>query len=305
MTSRSRRIIPDLLSPCEGDKKMNQLSSRELLVEKLGTNLANAHRNWLSWEKENLIGMSEEIAAARYLAEAIPNQATEQECRYLLRFKNPLAVLCDAWIENSGYQNAVLDDELSHMIWRLADTGEAEQDYELEANSEAPDERKTITQEEADVMTAKHVLWLHDEGGERADFSGMRLQNLDLRKYQLNSAVFHQTEFRSVNMKEAEFCFADFSEAKFFNCLMNDATAEEADFRDASFSASNLNGLTATHSNLSRAVFIGCRLENLGLQNCCLDGTGISEDALQKCDTRGISRNENEWLDPGQPTLSL
>ena len=49
---------------------------------------------------------------------------------------------------------------------------------------------RVLTQDDVEIMYAKHILFNHDEGGEKADFSNCRLTNLDMRHMQLNGADF-------------------------------------------------------------------------------------------------------------------
>ena len=70
-----------------------------------------------------------------------------------------------------------------------------------------------LSQEDADVICAKHVLWLHDAGGEQADFSGYDLSGLNLSHRNLNSAIFAGTRMYETNLAQTELCFSDFTEA--------------------------------------------------------------------------------------------
>ena len=51
------------------------------------------------------------------------------------------------------------------------------------------DGRRALTQEEADVMLAKHTLWLNDAGGIQADFSNCFVQGLNLAHKNMMNAV--------------------------------------------------------------------------------------------------------------------
>ncbi len=80
----------------------------------------------------------------------------------------------------------------------------------IKLNPEYAHEEKELprlSQEDADVICAKHVLWLHDAGGEQADLSGYDLSGLDLSHRNLNSAIFAGTRMYETNLAQAELCF--------------------------------------------------------------------------------------------------
>ena len=72
---------------------------------------------------------------------------------------------------------------------------------------------RVLTQDDVEIMYAKHILFNHDEGGEKADFSGCRLTNLDMRHMQLNGADFTGALLEGVRMNDAGLCFCTFRPA--------------------------------------------------------------------------------------------
>lgn len=83
-------------------------------------------------------------------------------------------------------------------------------------------------------MCAKHTLWLHDEGGVQADFSGCELSNLDLSHRDLNNALFNGAFLYGTSFQESYLCFADFSDAEIENCNAKNIAADEAVFKTRS-----------------------------------------------------------------------
>ncbi|MPM49718.1 hypothetical protein SDC9_96449 [bioreactor metagenome] len=65
------------------------------------------------------------------MAELLPEAASSDQMEYLLRFSNPLEVVRDKWIEETGSE-MVHDDEMSHALWSITDKQDAEQNYELD-----------------------------------------------------------------------------------------------------------------------------------------------------------------------------
>lgn len=94
-------------------------------------------------------------------------------------------------------------------------------------------EYRRISQEQVDIMCAKHTLWLHDEGGVQADFSGCELSNLDLSHRDLNNALFNGAFLYGTSFQESYLCFADFSDAEIENCNAKNIAADEAVFKNA------------------------------------------------------------------------
>ena len=62
----------------------------------------------------------------------LPQQISDEQAEYLLQFKNPLEVVSDGWLSENGSDVSVIDEALDHVLWRLIDTGDAEEMYEME-----------------------------------------------------------------------------------------------------------------------------------------------------------------------------
>lgn len=102
------------------------------LSEKLEANYISFMREWLKLEPLQLIEKAEEIAATKLVYEELKNGGYDAgHLEYLLRFKNPLEVVRDKWIEENGPE-MVHDEDMDHALWSIADMRDAEQDYELD-----------------------------------------------------------------------------------------------------------------------------------------------------------------------------
>ena len=89
-----------------------------------------------------------------------------------------------------------------------------------------------LTQDEVEIMQAKHILWQHDEpGGERADFSGCHLLGMDFQNMLFNGAIFQGAVFENANLTGAGMCSCDFSKARFIRCDASDLVAEEVELQ--------------------------------------------------------------------------
>ena len=97
---------------------------------------------WLQKSPAELIEAAEEIASVQRMAKELPSSAAEQDMAYLLRFKNPLEVVADAWQDMNG-SGSVVDDEMTHILWEIQDRRAAEADYEMEPEYYGPGQRET------------------------------------------------------------------------------------------------------------------------------------------------------------------
>ncbi len=110
------------------------MTKQEILREKILSNYLKYKEKWLKMTPAELIDNCVEVEAVTRMAGDIPNCVTEEEADYLLRFKNPLEVVSDMWIDRFGQENCIPDEELSNILWRLSDTNDAEERYEKEPN---------------------------------------------------------------------------------------------------------------------------------------------------------------------------
>ncbi len=100
--------------------------------EKIENCYAEYHKQWMNLSAAELIQKAEEITVIRLMAREVPNQVSAEQAEYLLQFKNPLEVVSDSWLSENGSDVSVIDEGLSHVLWRLVDTGDAESIYEKE-----------------------------------------------------------------------------------------------------------------------------------------------------------------------------
>lgn len=164
-------------------------------------------------------------------------------------------------------------------------------------------EYRTLSHQEIEVMCAKHVLWLNDEGGEQADFSGCLIRNVDLSRMKLRSAKFDGAWLENVGLRDAELCFASMNGISLYKCDLSSLTADECSMKNAKAVSCQLDYSIFTHSNLAGAMFRECSLANTHLMNCCIDGTDFGDASLSSVDLHGVSSNETEWA--SEPDISM
>lgn len=156
---------------------------------------------------------------------------------------------------------------------------------------------KQLTAEDLEIIYAKHMLWLHDAGGEQANFTGCAVCGGNLSGKDLNSAILDGAKFIDTNMGSAELCFASMQGAEFIRCNFSHTVAEEAQMQKAKFSSCRLLGAIFTHSNLKEASFKNCAMDYLGLENCCIDGTKFENSEVSASSMRGAVEDEEQWQD--------
>ena len=117
-------------------ERSNTLSSAEnaraLLKRKVDVNYAAYKELWLQMQPSELIERCEELEAVTRMAKELPSAVSDEDAEYLLRFKNPLEVVSDAWISRNGIDSLIIDEEMSHLLWDLRDRGAAEDVFEME-----------------------------------------------------------------------------------------------------------------------------------------------------------------------------
>jgi len=175
------------------------------------------------------------------------------------------------------------------------------QDY---IHAEDESQYRALTQEEVKIICAKHVLFMYDEDGEQADFSGCLLKNMDLSHRALNSAILNGAKFVNCRMSGIELCFASCENVKFVGCDMRGITAEEASFRDAEFNNCDLTGGFFTHSDLTQAQFPGSEMHRGSFQSCCMARTGLDKIQPRQLNMDGVFYDEQRWQEDCSPGIT-
>ncbi len=155
---------------------------------------------------------------------------------------------------------------------------------------------RVLTQDDVEIMYAKHILFNHGEGGEKAVFSNCRLTNLDMRHMQLNGADFTGALLENVRMNDAGLCFCVFRDAKLVGCNLTSAIAEEADFCGATFTECKMRNGIYTHSNFAHTSFQDTDLWMSDLRSCCIENSSILDTETEGVNLSGTSEDEESWV---------
>ncbi len=155
---------------------------------------------------------------------------------------------------------------------------------------------RVLTQDDVEIMYAKHILFNHGEGGEKADFSGCRLTDLDMRHMQLNGADFTGALLEGVRMNDAGLCFCTFRDAKLVGCNLNGAIAEESDFCGATFTECKMRNGIFTHSNFAHTSFQDTDLWMSSFASCCIENSSIMDTETEGVNLSGTIEDEQGWV---------
>lgn len=192
------------------------------------------------------------------------------------------AVLEDMMQENPAFEHVeLIDDEL--FITVAKQTQEPIQPI------------KKLTSEEVEIMLAKHVLWLHDAGGEQADFSNCEIYDMDLESYRLDQAIFKNAVIRNSSLRCANVQGADFENATFEVCDVSHIISEDANFKNASFKICEMQATVFRNCNLKDATFFQVATSDCRMHNCCIENVKIRNKESQKISLNDCSRDEYEW----------
>ena len=82
---------------------------------------------------------------------------------------------------------------------------------------------------------------------------------------------------------------------------MDHICADEADFKDCSFDGCSLRGAKMLHCNLANTHLRDTLLDNANLQDSCIEGMKVSEEALARANTRNVSFSERDWIAQDSP----
>lgn len=112
------------------------------LKEKFEDNYHSYLRDLQGMNIHELIEKAEEIAATKQVYQELKDGGYNVDyLEYLLRFRNPLEVVRDQWLKEQG---DIFAEDMGHVLWTLADKGDAEQDYELDAEFCAPEQDEEV-----------------------------------------------------------------------------------------------------------------------------------------------------------------
>lgn len=108
------------------------------LKERFSVKIAECHQNykaqWKEMNSDELIDRAEEIAAVQRLASAIPEVVDTSQMEYLMKFKNPLEIVVEYWLNDSAYNSPLLGEEIELVIYQIVDKDDVDTIYEMDSD---------------------------------------------------------------------------------------------------------------------------------------------------------------------------
>lgn len=156
---------------------------------------------------------------------------------------------------------------------------------------------RELSQDEVDIMAAKHLLWIHGErGGEQADFSGCALRDLDLTAKNFNNAIMRDAVFINCDAPKMEMTYVDGCGTQFIDCKLQHTYMDEANFSGALFQNCDLSDTMCAHGNFAHATFTNCNVSHMAMWNACLEDVDWTDTLTISLDTENSVDDEAEWL---------
>lgn len=167
-------------------------------------------------------------------------------------------------------------------------------EYRVQEDTE--DMRK-LSETDVEIMCAKHVLWLNGVGGEAANFSRCRLENLDLSGRNLAQACFEGARLVNCNFYRTVLENASFRGAGIHDCEMTDMKADGASFANAKIRSTCMSRCDLNRANFSHATFADSDISSSHMDDCCFEGADLGEIRLDSAYVDRPSFDEQDWLD--------
>lgn len=143
---------------------------------------------------------------------------------------------------------------------------------------------KILKQAEIDEKLKLHKMWLNnEEGGKKADFSGVNLSHHAFEKVNLDKANFYganlqNVRFESCTLQSTTFNAAEASWSKFRNTSLVDANFGNSILQNSEFYKCDLSGANFKSADLKSIIFENSELKNLNLDKSTLELQNIRAD---------------------------
>lgn len=155
--------------------------------------------------------------ADKYVQKALNGQL---DCQYRIDFDEVRNLCCHNEFNDDLFMDMLSDrDEIDDI--EFFDDGCTITISEPYLRQEDEENLRRLNSEEVEIICAKHILWLHDTGGEQADFSNCLIKDLNLSGKNLINAVFDGAKFVNTDLRRASLCFTLFNGTRFQNSSLS------------------------------------------------------------------------------------
>lgn len=153
---------------------------------------------------------------------------------------------------------------------------------------------------ELEIICAKHALWIYSvTGGERADFSNCRLENVDFSNTNLCGANLSNALFINCFFNDTSLCDGNFSNSKFINCNFKGMVAEGSSQIGTKYINCDLTNAYFTASNFKNAEIRNTEMEKSSFMNCCLENIVVKDSNFNQSNRQNVCYDELEWNEDG------
>lgn len=191
-------------------------------------------------------------------------------------------------------------------IYDEHDTHETEASAPEYVRTEENSSLRPLTQQDVDIMYAKHLQWINGAGGEQADFSNCLLKDINLGNKKFEDAIFDGARIVNSSLYNSDISYASFKGTRFYNCDLSAVKAEGTVFADSLFHSCEVSTTAYVECNFSRATFSECSLGS-SMHRCCIDGTSFGAKANGRPELVQCSDDEKSWAEDMHcsPTVSM
>ena len=108
-------------------------SDKDRLMQKIEHCYQRCRRKWSQMTPEQILDEIDEIHAVSVVYRIITRSGvSEDDTRWLVRFRNPLAVVSDAWQYANDLDSVICESRIDGLITDIRDRGDAEEDYAMD-----------------------------------------------------------------------------------------------------------------------------------------------------------------------------
>lgn len=149
---------------------------------------------------------------------------------------------------------------------------------------------------EIDVMMAKHTLWLNDQGGEQADFSGGVIDDYDFSGEVIAGIIFGDCILKNCNLNCKEIV----------GCTFDHGVIENCDMWETYFNHCSLEGTKITDCRIQDSTFEECNMKNSSIDDSSVYGLKLDFVCVEDVSFQDLESNQlildacyadyDEWL---------
>ena len=115
-------------------------NDQDRLMQKIEYCYERCKRKWSKMTPEQILEEIDEIYAATVVYRVLTRRGvSEDDASWLVRFRNPLAVVSDAWQYINDLDSIICESRMDGLITDIRDRGDAEEDYAMDDDASLPE----------------------------------------------------------------------------------------------------------------------------------------------------------------------